>query len=128
MLISIIVLTMGLLSVAGLTAKSLAANDSSGYRASAGQLAMRISDAIRANRNAAFLGDYNMAIGASAPSLSAKAQADLTTWKAALATLPEGAGSVDFSAATRQATIVVRWNDQRAGGSTASEFTYAFRP
>ena len=128
MLVSIIVLTMGLLSVAGLTARSLAANDSSGYRASAGQLAMRISDAMRANRDATFRGDYALTMGQAAPGASTKAGADLTTWKAALAALPAGDGSVAYSTATRQATVIVRWNDQRAGGDIASDFTYSFRP
>ena len=128
MLVSIIVLTMGLLSVAGLNARSLAANDSSGYRASAGQLAMRISDAMRANRDATFRGDYVLTMGQAAPAASTKAGADLTSWKTALSALPAGDGSVAYSNATRQATVIVRWNDQRAGGDVVSDFTYAFRP
>lgn len=128
MLVSIIVLTMGLLSVAGLTARSLAANDSSGYRASAGQLAMRISDAMRANREATFSGAYALTMGQSAPAPTSKAGADLTTWKSALSALPDGDGSVAYSNVSQQATIIVRWNDQRAGGDITSDFTYSFRP
>jgi type IV pilus assembly protein PilV len=132
-LISILVLTVGLLGHAALSIRSLAANDSSGYRATAAINAALVSDLMRANRQSVVSREYDIALGAMATGGGGRAGDDLTQWKALLAKLPDGDGSITYDAATRVAHVVVRWNDAR-GNQSASDpstyrtYEYSFRP
>jgi len=130
-LVSIVVVTMGLLGLAGMSMRSLAANDSSGYRASAALQAMQISDLMRANREDVINGNYNVAYGASSGS-AARATADIVAWKAAIGKIPLGDGAIAFDGASSTVNVRVRWDDRR-GNQGSSESTnlhtyeYTFR-
>lgn len=130
-LVSIVVVTMGLLGLAGMSMRSLAANDSSGYRASAALQAMQISDLMRANREDVINGNYNVAYGASSGS-AARATADIVAWKTAIGKIPLGDGAIAFDGASSTVNVRVRWDDRR-GNQGSSESTnlqtyeYTFR-
>lgn len=121
-LVAIVVLSIGLLGLAGLMASSLKNSHSAYQRTQATWLAYDALDRMRANRQVALAGGYNLALGA-APGGSALAATDLGEWDAALAnTLPAGDGSIAV-AAGGAVKIIVQWNDTRGtGGNDAEQF------
>jgi type IV pilus assembly protein PilV len=128
-LIAMLILSLGLLGIAGIIANSLKVNQGAYYRTQASWLANDIIDRMRANRTSAeSVGlPYNLAIGAT-PSGSGVPFDDLTAWKTALLTLPSGTGSVALDAGTRKVTVTVQWNDTRAaGGAAAQQFVVETR-
>lgn len=122
-LVSIVVVTMGLLGLAGMSMRSLAANDSSGHRAAAAMNAAYMADLMRANRQAIVENQYVVALGA-AGSGTGRPKADIDSWKALLAQLPSGDGSIAWDAGNRAARVVVRWNDARGNQSNTETATY----
>jgi type IV pilus assembly protein PilV len=122
-LITLVIISFGLLGIAGVIVNSLKNNQSSYSRAQASMLANDIIDRMRANRTTAEAtspSPYNLDIGI-APSGSGVVLNDLTEWRASLATaMPSGTGSVKLIPATKKVTIVVQWNDSRASGNGAT--------
>jgi type IV pilus assembly protein PilV len=129
-LVAVLVLSIGLLGLAGLLASSIRNNQSAYQRTQATWLAYDIVDRMRVNRPAALASDYDTTLGTPAncaanPTLSgAMAAQDLTGWKTLLAcALPAGDGAVALNTATRQVTVTVQWNDSRGtSGNTAQTF------
>lgn len=118
-LIAILVLSIGLLGLAGLMASSIRNNHSAYQRTQATWLAYDIVDRMRVNRAAAIASDYNTALGvpvacAAAPALAGSIAAqDLTGWKNLLAcALPAGDGAVAVDV-NRRVSVTVQWNDSR---------------
>lgn len=119
-LIAIVVLSIGLLGLAGLMASSLKNSHSAYQRTQATWLAYDALDRMRANRAVALAQGYNLALG-TAPGGSGLAAADLSEWDAALTNLlPEGDGSIAV-AAGGAVRIIVQWNDTRGTGGVATE-------
>ena len=112
-LVALLVLSIGLLGVAGLQIASLQNNRGAHIRSQASVLAYDIADRMRANRAVALTGSYNVALGA-APAGATLAALDLQNWKNALTnTLPSGDGSIvlPVGAAIPMVTITVTWTD-----------------
>jgi type IV pilus assembly protein PilV len=119
-LVALLVLSIGLLGVAGLQLTSLRNNRSAHLRSQAQVMAYDITDRMRANRNVALAGNYNIAMGASA-SAGTLVGDDLVRWKQAIAeSLPSGDGSVTISAAN-VVLITIQWTD--AMSAAAQSFT-----
>lgn len=97
-LVAMLVLSIGLLGLAGLMASSLRNNHSAYYRTQATWLAYDVIDRMRVN-------------GA-----GGLAAADVADWQTMVAnTLPEGNGSVVPNPANaNEVTVNVQWNDARA--------------
>jgi type IV pilus assembly protein PilV len=131
-LVTLLVLSIGLLGIAKLLLVSSRANDSAYLRTQATSLAYSILDSMRANRAAAVAGNYSGSSGSatnpgtqcavSSPCSSATiAQYDLWNWQQALTTGlgPSGSGTVTTANVTDPvtgdtdvtATITVQWND-----------------
>lgn len=124
-LVAIVILSLGLLGMAGLQAASLRASQGSLYRAQAAQYADDMAERMRAN-----LGDarnYGIAFGAAAPTGTSVRERDLADWLAKLRTLPAGAGSVQVDLASNLVRISVRWDDTRAGGPADASYTVVTR-
>ncbi|BBP01206.1 type IV pilus modification protein PilV [Sulfuriferula nivalis] len=125
-LVTMVIMSIGLLGLAALMASSLRNNHSSYQRTQAAFLAYDIIDRMRVNRimavNSSAASNYNVAIGAASASTNL-ALADVNDWKTALAsTLPAGDGSVTVASATGATTVIVQWNDSRGtGGSNAQQ-------
>ncbi len=113
-LVALVVLSIGLLGVAGLQLTGLRANSSAASRSQASYLADDIIDRMRANRTAALSGSYNIAMGTAATGTNTPS-IDLIAWQADLTALPAGQGSVAINAATGVATVSVQWVDSRGG-------------
>lgn len=142
-LVTLLVLSIGLLGIAKLLLVSSRANDSAYLRTQATALAYSILDSMRANRQAAVDGDYNGSSGAAANpgtqcpvgspcSGGSIAQYDMWNWQQALTTGlgPSGSGTVATANVTDAvtggtdvtATITVQWNDtvaQQTFGASA---------
>lgn len=134
-LVTLLVLSIGLLGIDKLLLVSSRANDSAYMRTQATALAYSILDSMRANRDAALGGSYlyssshpvsnpNTLCPLSSPcSSTAIAQYDLYQWQQALtAQLPSGSGTITTTGVADSvtnvtdttATITVTWNDSVA--------------
>jgi len=92
-LVTVLVLALGLLGMAGLQSLGIRNTHSAYLLSQATAEAYNILDCIRANRTAAEAGAYNISLG-STPSGASLAAGDLANWKARLANvLPSGQGS-----------------------------------
>ena len=120
-MIAVLVLSIGLLGLAGLMASSMRNSHSAYQRTQATWLAYDLIDRMRVNRNAAIsaTNNYNTLMSATTSSSTGLAGTDVNDWKTALAsTLPAGKGSVQV--ASRVVNVIVQWNDSRGtlGSST----------
>lgn len=123
-LVTVIVLSFGLLGLAGLQAHSLRSNHSAYLRSQATFIAYEIFDRMRANRVEAIDdGNYDIAIGGTTPKSagSALTKSDVNGWKNMLTTLPAGDGAVACDTATNICTVTVQWDDSR-GATAAQQF------
>ena len=107
-LITVVLVSIGLLGLAGLQLTTVQNSNSSSERFEATTLAHDILERIRANRRAALAGNYNLALGA-APAGADLVGEDLEEWRDALADLPNGDGSI--TVANGVVTIEVQWTD-----------------
>ncbi len=125
-LVSLLVLSMGLIALAALQSHSMRSTHSAHLRTQASQYAYDILDRMRANREAARAGAYDLALTDATPVCGATAplvDCDRAQWRADLANLPDGTGAIAYDTATEQVTVVVQWNDERAGGTTTTSLT-----
>ncbi len=120
-LITLIVLSIGLLGFGALQLNALKINDSANSRSQASLYAYEIMDRIRANRTAAVAGDYDYSLNpfSALPSPgSAVAATDRYDWYRKLDTvLPSFQGAINCDA-NKICTVTVQWDDARAEGST----------
>ena len=126
-LVAMVIVSIGLVGLAGLMMTSAKNNQSAYYRSQASWMAYDIIDRIRANRGAATNGSgaYNIALGVSPSGCSASVPAtDLCQWKnSELAIgLPSGDGlvSVAGSGSAAVVSVTVRWDDSRGLGKNAN--------
>jgi type IV pilus assembly protein PilV len=120
-LVSLLVLSIGLLGLAGLQVNAVAFNHSAYMRTQATNLAYEIADRMRANRQAALDDDYDGGFAVMPPACGSAvagatvAEQDVSAWRIAMScTLPGGNGSVDLDG--DRLTVVVRWDEARGGG------------
>ncbi|MFZ5594348.1 MAG: type IV pilus modification protein PilV [Pseudomonadota bacterium] len=128
-LVAIVVLSIGLLGLAGLQATGLRNNQSAYLRTIATQQAYDMADRIRANPNGVLAGQYDnisTAIPATPPAdcvthsctASDMAAYDAYAWKTATANLlPSGKSAVSRPAGGTRFTITVMWDDARNGAT-----------
>jgi type IV pilus assembly protein PilV len=117
-LVALVVTTMGLMGLASLQLLALKTQHNAFMRGQATQLNHDIIERMRSNTAAALSGAYDFGYdivpgaGASVPAT------DKREWRQRIAAaLPEGRGSIRIDAATRTATVSVRWNDARGDRS-----------
>ena len=117
-LVAMLILSVGLLGLAGMQMKALQSNQSAYYRSQATVLAYDIMDRMRANRTDALNGVYDIALKNQAcePELEPSgtlAQRDVAEWLNSLSCLlsPDARGSVVRD--ERLFTISIEWNDNR---------------
>ena len=125
-LIAIVVLSIGLLGLAGLQTASLKSNNSAYQRSQASIMANEILDRMRANRVGIQAGFYNDPYSGGAPSdpgcstsgcsVGNMAQYDVFYWETNLGnTLPSGQGAITGNGSGSVFTITVMWDDDRRG-------------
>ncbi|MCY0965535.1 type IV pilus modification protein PilV [Parathalassolituus penaei] len=111
-MVSVVVLSVGLLGMAALQARSLQENRGAYLRSQGSILAYDILERIRANSDAAIAGKYDMSMGTRKFSTgNSMADTDLKDWVANLTSLlPSGDGSVDCDS-NGNCTVIVQWFD-----------------
>lgn len=125
-LVSFLVLSIGVLGMAGLQLNALKFNQTAAVRSQATFLAYDIAERMRANRVKARGGSYNTALTANAPGGTSIEATDLQQWKAALTSqLPDGKGAVVGTA--NKVTVTVQWDEARVGGQASQQFVYETR-
>jgi type IV pilus assembly protein PilV len=125
-LIAIVVMSFGLLGLVGLQMTAMKNNHSAYHRAQATLLAYDIIDRMRANRDVALAGTYDITMGAAAPGTTTTiVNADRAAWLNALAArLPSGDGSIATTTATSTVVVTIQWDDSRGtDGSTSKQWT-----
>lgn len=138
-LVSVVVLSVGMLGVAGLQATGQRDNHSAYLRSQATALAYDMIDRMRANKTAITSGAYNaintatnnygnpgcITSGCSAVEMAAY---DKFEWKALLAArLPSGNGTVAGGGAGSTFTVTVMWDDERNGSGATTCGTGAMK-
>jgi type IV pilus assembly protein PilV len=127
-LVALLVLSIGLLGLAGLQTFSLRNNHSALLRSQAVVLAYDALDRMRSNRDQAMLaagsayntsysqaaGSYSATDCSSNCTSSALATYDLAAWKADVERLPGGQAQISIDA-NNKATVQVQWSDNRDG-------------
>lgn len=132
-LIAVVVLSIGLLGLAGLQLSSLRNNQSAAERSTAVMHVYSIAEAMRADREAAQAGDFEIDIDADSPTGGSFAVQQLAAWRDRIeGSLGGGAtGGIDcvvtavtstFSFTT--CTVTIRWDDSLGlGGSSTQTLT-----
>lgn len=124
-LITVLILAVGLLGVAGMQMTSIQSNHSAYYRTQATVLAADLAERMRANREVALTTAYNLDFPTSSSGHSvsgSQAQKDLAEWLNTLAdTLPEGTGKIEKDSSL--VIIHVRWNDNRGRIKASNDTT-----
>jgi type IV pilus assembly protein PilV len=120
-LIAVLVLSFGMLGLVGLQTWSLRNNQSALERGMATVQTHSIVDAMRADRETAINGGFDVAIDEDTPTGTSFADVAIANWRAGIAEAlnPTATGSVDCNGA--RCTVVVRWNDSRAQGGVATQ-------
>ena len=150
-LVSIIILSIGLLGLAGMQAFSLRNSGNASYRSIATQQAYDLADRMRANQQALNVGSYNNQQGVSVPACFQAtgcntiqmAQMDVFLWNQNTARLlPGGKGFVCTDSTPNDGTpaapacdnlpnspyIIKIWWDERLTSGALTQFVTAFRP
>ena len=125
-LVTILVVSLGLLGVAGIVGNGLKDSHSSYGRSQASMLAADIVDRMRANRILAetIAQPYDLSLSSTTPvgGSGSIPDNDLNAWRNALSsTLPNGTGSVLMDPATKKVHVEVRCDDSRATGGSANQ-------
>lgn len=119
-LIAVVVLSLGMLGLAGLQTNALRNNQSSMERSMAIVESYSIADAMRVDRANAESGAFNIGIDGT-PTGNTFAANELIKWRNRLTALlgADATGSVACNGTA--CTIVVRWNDQRGTAGVAQQ-------
>lgn len=146
-LVTILILAIGFLGLAGLQLTALRNNSSAYERSQATMLAYDIIDRMRANKQAANSGNYTIALNAAPSSTDCRgtsancstsqlAAFDVNQWKCSLGKwdsnasctslgitgkLPNGDGSIAVNGSL--ITVTIQWEDERAAEAAADKLT-----
>ncbi len=121
-LVSVLVVSLGLLGAVALQATALRNNQGSYERTQTAILTQGIFDAMRANLPGVIAGSYDTGgLICAAPAAADLATRDLARWIASLQTqIHAGAcGAVDCNGSV--CTVQVQWDDSRAAGGLAAQ-------
>jgi type IV pilus assembly protein PilV len=146
-LVAIVVLSLGLLGLAGLQVSSLNNNQTAYYRSIASQQAYDMADRMRANLTGISAGNYDNLTTQTAqdcfanPCTAAQMRtSDYDQWRTAnAALLPGGGGTVQCvegpgancsneADASRVFNITVTWTEKGPGGNVTQSFVTRFAP
>jgi type IV pilus assembly protein PilV len=112
-LVTIVILAVGILGLAGLQASGLRVGQGAMYRGIAAQFAEDMADRMRANAVAASLNQYDRAVADPIPTDTDPVSTDVADWLIRMhAALPGAGGSIAVTG--NLAKIVVQWDDRRA--------------
>jgi len=112
-LVTVLIVSVGLLGVAGMQVTGLRNNQNAYFRTQASFLAYTMLDRMQANQVAARAGSYDIDLTDTHTAVTTIAEQDLTNWKNELSsTLPSGQGAVSYAASTQEVNITVSWDER----------------
>lgn len=118
-LIAIVILAFGLLGIAALQMTALRNSQSALQRSQATVQTYAILDAMRANREAARIGSYNLTtMTCAAPDTGTLATNDLANWIGSLKQTLGASACAMVVCGSVECEISVQWDDARAGGES----------
>lgn len=146
-LVTVLILAIGFLGLAGLQLSALRNNSSAYERSQASMLAYDIIDRMRANRDSALNGDYDIDLTDAPTATDCRgsgsncnttqlAQFDVNQWKCNLGgwnnhascqalgitgKLPNGDGSIELD--STEITVTIQWEDNRSEQAAADKLT-----
>mgnify|MGYP003608324195 FL=1 len=123
-LVTVIIMSIGLLGIAAMQTTSVQANQSSYFRSQATLLAADITDRMRANRTAALADDYTISAFPTSSTANAvsgtRTAKDKAEWLNRLgAAFSDGTGKIEL--ASNIFTVSIRWNDRRGRIKSATD-------
>jgi type IV pilus assembly protein PilV len=120
-LVAVMVLSIGLLGLAGLQVRTLRNNQSAMQRGMAVIETHAIVDAMRADRERARQGLFDLAFAAADPTGTTFREQALARWRENIRTAlgTDATGQVDCT--TFDCTVIVRWNDSRGTDGLTSQ-------
>lgn len=132
-LITVLILAIGFLGLAGLQLTALRQNTSAYERSQATMLAYDIIDRMRANKKSYTAGSYTIAYGTTPTATSCTgtgancspsqmAAHDLSQWKSAIATTLAG-GDGAIAVANNIVTVSISWAEKREQATAADQLT-----
>lgn len=114
-LIAVVLLAFGMLGIAALQMAALRSSQSSLQRSQATISTYAILDAMRANREEARVGKYNLAAKTcAAPDTGSLAANDLAEWIGSLKHDLGDSACAEITCGTKECEIVISWTDSRA--------------
>ena len=126
-LVTVVILSVSLLSMAVLQTKSLQLNQSAMMRSQANIMAYEIMDRIRINRGTdsanitSYTADYD-----GTPSGNTLATQDVSDWRTSLAgTLPSGEGAIECELSSRLCKVSIKWSEEQIFGAASDSNTEA---
>lgn len=125
MLVTVVVMSVGLLGIAGMQLTSLKNNDSSYISSKSALYSYNLIDYMRANRGGAITGQYNIGLSSFndliPPSGSSSiAEVDRYNWFQQLeANLPDAKAAINCDA-NAVCVVKVQWDDSHAEGSVST--------
>lgn len=127
-MVSVLILSIGLLGVAAMQATSLRNVQSGMQRTQAVVQSYAVLDAMRANAVSARANAYNVGWTCAAPTGTSLANTDTAAWITSMRTTLADDACGRITCASNICTIDVRWNDSRGtGGSTVQQMTTVSR-
>ncbi|MFN3594674.1 MAG: type IV pilus modification protein PilV [Thiobacillaceae bacterium] len=119
-LVTIVILSLGILGVAGLQNAALRNAHSALLHAQAAQYAYDIIDRMRANRAEAVAGNYNRTLTPASTEITGTSlvERDQREWFLELRSLPDAQGEISVTA-EGDVRVTVQWSEAAIGGSTA---------
>lgn len=115
-LVALVITALGIVGLVAAQLNALKFNQTADVRSHATLLAYDIADRMRANRQAALAGHYDVALSAAAPAGAGVHQIDLRDWLTMLSgQLTLGDGSITRSG--NRFTITVQWDESRIAGT-----------
>lgn len=136
-LIAVLVLSVGLLGLAGMNMAGIRNNHNAYMRSQATFMASDMLDRMRINRTEAIVEEtYDRNLGDSSPAVEdlddadfspSMAAQDVNAWLTTLSSvLPSGDGSIDCNPATEQCSVTVRWSERLGRGEGGEARTVDF--
>lgn len=111
-MIAVLITVIGVLGAASLQLNSVKFNQLANTRSYATILSYDVIDRMRANRNQAIAGSYDIALADDAPKGDSVADIDLQDWLTEVgARLPAGDASITRNGSTF--TVVIQWDESR---------------
>lgn len=128
-LVAVLVLSIGLLGLAGMNMAGIRNNHNAYMRSQATMASADMLDRLRLHRDAAIENGYVISMDDDVPTITedtSQIESIVANWLNALTVLPSGDGSIDCQTVDGQCIVVVQWSERLSKGQGADVQTKSF--